>query len=305
MAARGEHGATPHPEAARAAAPPAPHPAEPEFLRRRELGAASARSLLLTVLGEFVLPGGHPVWTSAFLEALGVLGVEEKAVRQALARSAAEGWLVGERHGRRTSWALTSSGRRLLTDGTERIYGFGRPVDEWDGQWLMVLVTVPETSRKLRHLLRTRLAWNGLGNLATGVWLSPHPEREPEVREVLREVGVGETSRIFHSRLGDLSEARDVARQAWDLDGIERAYEHFLDEVRALSPGNDVETFAAHTRLVQEWRRFPFLDPGLPHRLLPREWRGAQAAALFHERHSAWRPAADRHWKALDQEESE
>lgn len=175
----------------------------------------------------------------------------------------------------------------------------------WDGQWLMALMTVPETSRKLRHLLRTRLAWNGLGNPATGVWLGPHPEREPEVREVLREVGVGQTSRIFHSRLGDLSEARDVARQAGDLDAVERAYEHFPDEVRALSPGDDVETFAAHTRLVQEWRRFPFLDPGLPHRLLPEEWRGAQAAALFHERHSAWRPAADRHRKALDQEESE
>jgi phenylacetic acid degradation operon negative regulatory protein len=283
----------------------ATHPAEPGFLRRRELGAASARSLLLTVLGEFVLPGGRPVWTATFLDALGVLGVEEKAVRQALARSAAEGWLTGERHGRRTSWRLTSSGRRLLTDGTERIYGFGRPVGEWDGQWLMVLVTVPETSRKLRHLLRTRLSWNGLGNLSTGVWLSPHPEREPEVRQVLRDVGVGETSRVFHARLGDLAEAREVARQAWDLDAVERAYERFLDEVRALEPADDVETFAAHTRLVQEWRRFPFLDPGLPHRLLPDEWRGAQAAALFHERHSAWRPAADRHWKTLDDGESE
>jgi phenylacetic acid degradation operon negative regulatory protein len=311
------HAKTAHPDAAHADAvhadaahadaahADASNTAEPGFLRRRELGAASARSLLLTVLGEFVLPGGRPVWTATFLDALGVLGVEEKAVRQALARSAAEGWLVGERHGRRTSWRLTSSGRRLLTDGTERIYGFGRPVGEWDGQWLMVLVTVPETSRRLRHLLRTRLSWNGLGNLSTGVWLSPHPEREPEVRQVLHDVGVGETSRIFHARLGDLAEAREVARQAWDLDAVERAYERFLDEVRTLQPADDVETFAAHTRLVQEWRRFPFLDPGLPHRLLPDEWRGAQAAALFHERHSAWRPAADRHWKALDDGESE
>lgn len=288
------------------AAEPAWTPAaEPAFLRRRELGAASARSLLLTVLGEFVLPGGRPVWTATFLAGLGVLGVEEKAVRQALSRSADEGWIAGERHGRRTSWQLTTSGRRLLTDGTERIYGFGRPVGEWDGQWLMVLVTVPETSRKLRHLLRTRLSWIGLGNLSTGVWLSPHPEREPEVREVLREIGVADTSTVFIARLGDLSEARGIARQAWDLDGIELAYEHFLEAVTTLRPGDDVETFAAHTRLVQEWRRFPFLDPGLPHQLLPDAWRGAQAARLFHERHGTWRPAADRHWKTLNQEERE
>lgn len=276
----------------------AAHP-EPRFRRRRELGAASARSLLLTVLGEFALPGGRPVWTATFLRALGLLGVEEKAVRQALARSAGEGWLAGERHGRRTAWRLTPSGERLLTDGTERIYGFGGPVGEWDGQWLMVLATVPETSRRLRHLLRTRLAWNGLGNLSPGVWVTPHPEREQGVRDVLAEIGVADTSTLFVGRLGDLDEARRVARQAWDLDEIELAYEDFLDAAGALRPADDAGTFAAHTRLVQEWRRFPFLDPALPAELLPDDWSGSQAFALFHERHDVWRPIADRQWKAM------
>ncbi|WP_301176812.1 PaaX family transcriptional regulator [Actinomadura geliboluensis] len=277
-------------------------PPRPEFRRRRELGAASARSLLLTVLGEFVLPGGEAVWTATFLRALGLLGVEEKAVRQALARSAAEGWLAGERRGRRTAWRLTPAGERLLTDGTERIYGFGGPVGPWDGRWLLVLATVPETSRRLRHLLRTRLAWSGLGNLSPGVWVSPHPGREPEVRGVLAEIGVADTSTLFTGGLGDLAEARRVARQAWDLDEIELAYEDFLDAVRAPRPADEPGTFAAHTRLVQEWRRFPFLDPALPAELLPDDWSGSQAFALFHERHDAWRPAADRQWKAMSGE---
>jgi phenylacetic acid degradation operon negative regulatory protein len=274
-------------------------PPEPAFRRRRELGAASARSLLLTVLGEFVLPGGRAVWTAAFLDALALLGVEEKAIRQALARSAAEGWLASERHGRRTSWRLTPSGRRLLTDGTERIYSFGRPMRDWDGQWLLVLASVPETNRRLRHLLRTRLSWNGLGNLSPGVWVSPHPEREHDVREVLREIGVAGTSTIFVGRLGDLEEARQVAGQAWRLDQIELAYEDFLDAARELRPGDDAETFAAQTRLVQEWRRFPFLDPGLPPELLPADWSGTRAFDLFHERHAAWHPAAGRHWQTM------
>ena len=38
----------------------------------------SARSLLLTVLGEFVHPNGSPVWTATLVDALQVLGVEEK-----------------------------------------------------------------------------------------------------------------------------------------------------------------------------------------------------------------------------------
>jgi phenylacetic acid degradation operon negative regulatory protein len=272
---------------------------EPEFRRRREIGAASARSLLLTLLGEFVLPAGRPVWTSAFLDALALVGVEEKAIRQALARSATEGWLEARRHGRRTAWELTPAGRRLLTEGAERIYGFGAPVTAWDRQWLIVLASVPETSRRLRHLLRSRLAWNGLGNLSPGVWVSPHPGRRAEVAEVLDQVGVADTATIFVGGLGDLREARRVARRAWDLAGIELAYEDFLDEVRLLSPTNGPETFAAQIRLVQEWRRFPFLDPSLPPELLPREWSGHQAVTVFRDRHDGWRPAADRHWQAI------
>lgn len=272
---------------------------EPAFQRRREIGAASARSLLLTVLGEFVLPDGEPVWTAAFLDALAPLNVEEKAVRQALARSATEGWLEAERHGRRTAWRLTPSGRRLLTEGAERIYGFGAPMTAWDGQWLVVLASVPESNRKLRHLLRTRLAWGGLGNLSPGVWVTPHPEREAEVREVLDEAGVTTTATIFVGRLGGIEEARRVAGQAWDLSEIELAYEDFLSEVGALHPNDDRATFTAQVRLVQEWRRFPFLDPGLPPDLLPAGWSGTRAVMAFQTRHNDWRPAADRHWREL------
>lgn len=274
-------------------------PGGPEFRRRRELGAASARSLLLTVLGEFVLPAGKPVWTAAFLDALGLVGVEEKAVRQALSRSAGEGWIASEKHGRRTRWRLTAAGERLLTDGTDRIYGFGDPPADWSGEWLMILASVPESDRRLRHLLRTRLAWNGLGNLSPGVWVSPHPERDPQVREVLKEIGVAETATLFTGRLRDLDEARRVARQAWDLGEIAGAYEDFLTAVDKMRPEDDARAFADLTRLVQEWRRFPFLDPALPPELLPYDWTGWRAREIFHARHDAWRPAADRHWTAL------
>src|SRR6202451_342491 len=98
--------------------------AEPTLLRRHAAGTESARSLLFTVLGEFVLPSGGSAWTSAFIDVLGRLGVEEKACRQALMRTAADGWLIADRAGRRASWRLTGQGVHLLTEGTDRIYGF-------------------------------------------------------------------------------------------------------------------------------------------------------------------------------------
>ena len=120
--------------------------AEDAFSRRREVAATSARSLLLTVLGEFVLPRGEPVWTQALLDALGSVGVEEKSARQALARTAADDVVVSERAGRRVRWSLTASGERLLSEGAERIYAHGAHRPPWDGRWLVLVVSVPEKS---------------------------------------------------------------------------------------------------------------------------------------------------------------
>src|SRR5262245_5424335 len=95
--------------------------APPTMSRRHAAGAHSARGLLITVLGEFVLPGGGEAWTSALIDVLGRMGTEEKASRQALMRMAGDGWLTAERIGRRTKWHLTDSAERLLTEGTQRI----------------------------------------------------------------------------------------------------------------------------------------------------------------------------------------
>lgn len=106
----------------------------PSYSRRQQTGGGSARSLLLTVFGEYVLPHGRPVWTSTLLHVLGGLGVEEKSARQALHRMSGGGWIRSERAGRRVRWSLTQHGRTLLTEGAERIYSFGRDRESWDGR---------------------------------------------------------------------------------------------------------------------------------------------------------------------------
>ena len=113
--------------------------ARPTVSRRREIGSTSARSLLMTILGEFVLPRGGSVWTQALVSALGLFGIEDKSARQALARTAAEGWLASERVGRQVRWSLTPPGQRLLSQGAQRIYSFGQDQVEWDGQHMIVV----------------------------------------------------------------------------------------------------------------------------------------------------------------------
>jgi len=266
----------------------------PSMSRRHAAGAESARGLLFTVLGEFVLPAGGVAWTSAVIEVLGRLGVEEKATRQALMQSGSAGWLAAERVGRRTRWRLTPAGERLLTEGTERIYGFRAALPDWDGRWLLVLARAPETLRGARHHLRTRLTWAGLGSAAPGVWISPHAERVAEVESVLAGAA-GAGAQVFvaeHAGRGDLAA---MVRQAWDLAGIEAGYQEFLAEF-AVAAGDPLVRLV---ELVHAWRRFPAIDPELPTALLPPQWSGIRAAVLFRRRHAAWSAAAAADWTRL------
>lgn len=264
-------------------------------LRPRPPSGPQARSLLLTVLGEYVVTRHQPVWTRTLVAALGALGVREKAARQALARSASDGWLVGERMGRRVRYDLSPTTRGLLDEGAQRIYSFGGGRREWDGRWLVLVTAVPETERNLRHRLRTGLAWAGFGSLSPGVWISPDATRDEEAAQLVDALGPSVQAVSFlgeHATVGD--EASLVAR-AWDLPGLERRYSAFLSEFSTLRPDHPAATFCAQSRLVHEWRRFPFLDPGLPDSLLPATWPGGRARDLFEQRHSEWAPAS-RSW---------
>ncbi|MGH3261878.1 MAG: PaaX family transcriptional regulator [Trebonia sp.] len=270
---------------------------QPALSRRHEAGAGSARGLLLTLLGEFVLPGEGTAWTSAVLAVFERMGVAEKATRQALMRTANAGWLRAEKAGRRTRWLLTPPATRLLTEGARRIYSFG-PARTWDGQWVLVQVRIPETERRARHVVRTRLAWAGFGSLGPGLWISPHAAREEEATRVLREAGVAGGAHVFVARRTGLAETREMVASAWDLPEIEAEYEQFFTEFRG--PGVPPDVLLRQLELVHAWRRFPALDPALPRELLPPRWTGTRAAELFFERHGRWQDDARREWLRLN-----
>ncbi|MEU4343939.1 PaaX family transcriptional regulator C-terminal domain-containing protein [Nocardia sp. NPDC023852] len=271
--------------------------------RRREVGEGSARSLLMTILGEFTLPFGQPVWTATLVRALGLVGVEEKSARQALARTAAEGWLASDRVGRRVRWTLTDAGRRLLIEGAQRIYTFGSGEQSWDGRWLVVLISIPESMRSLRHKLRTQLSWAGFGSPSPGVWISPRTAVEADAKAILDDLDLSGKALSFVAEYGALGNQRDMVAAAWDLAEIEHDYEEFIAEFADLDPRSSSDVFLAQIRLVHEWRRFPFLDPQLPQLLLPPQWSGTAATRLFEDKHTRWRESARRRWSELAAED--
>ncbi|MFL5818892.1 MAG: PaaX family transcriptional regulator C-terminal domain-containing protein [Conexibacter sp.] len=267
-------------------------------LRRRSVGAPAARSVLLTVLGEYMVPAGEEVWQETLVAALESLGHRTQAARQALARSVTASWLRTERRGRRSRMRLSEETAGMLRSGATRIYSFGSPWT-WDERWLLVALRVPEERRDVRHQARTQLAWQGFGSLGGGLWISPHLERESELPRIV-DGSIAELT-TFHAEIGSLGDPARVIAQAWDLAALAAAYDAFLTRFSRLRPSRPEAIFRAQTELVHAWRKFPFLDPDIPEALLPPRWPRSRAHALFHERHALWHERAQQHFRTLEQ----
>ena len=151
--------------------------------------ASSSRGLLITVMGEFVLPNGASAWTQSVISLMELLGVRSKATRQALLRLETQGWLRRERIGRQTRWVMTDTFARLLTDGATtnlRFSGRSRPPGIDDGS--SCTPAFPERDRNIRYRMSLGLGWAGLGSLGNGVWIGPWTDREQTVVELLAEL---------------------------------------------------------------------------------------------------------------------
>jgi phenylacetic acid degradation operon negative regulatory protein len=267
-------------------------------LRRRAVGPPAARSVLLTTLGEYVLSTPEGVWQETLIAALGALGYKPQAARQALVRSVSGGWLSTERHGRRARIRLTDQTERMLRIGAARIYGFGKSW-EWDGEWLLVIVRVPEQRREVRHQLRTQLAWAGFGSLGGGLWISPHVQREQDLPGGDAAGSVAELQ-SFRARLGTIGDPAKLVNEAWDLDQVAAAYHAFTAGFAGMRPTTPEAVFRAQTMLVHEWRKFPFLDPDLPESILPAGWPRSEAHEVFVERHAVYNDVAQGYFRSLE-----
>jgi phenylacetic acid degradation operon negative regulatory protein len=262
----------------------------------RTAGSASARSLLLTVLGELVHPRGEPVWTSSLLYVLTGLGLERSAARQAVARAASAGWFSGERRGREVRWRLAGGALDLIEDGRHRVHSLRTPAQAWEGDWLILLITIPQARRSVRKRLYTALSWAGFGNPTAGTWVCPHLDRADEARRIIEELDLGGSTislvgPAFSAGLSD----REIVRRAWDLDAAARRYAELMERFPRLEPAPGDDTLFTHIALVNEWQRFPFMDPQLPEELLP-GWVGRRAADQFVQLYRRWAPGAHQRW---------
>ena len=262
---------------------------------------ASARSLLVTVWGDTIRPRGGEIGAVPLIRLMAPLGVSPRAVRAALSRMTRRGWLRRRRTGRRAFYALTSAGALRLEEGVRRVYRTA--AEPWDGRWRLFTYVVPEERRAVRDRLRRELVWLGLGPLSRSTWATTR-----DLTAVLREMsaarGLDGAAALFEARHLGPADDRALVRRCWDLAAIGARYRHFIAAMgpraamlrRRLRGGtiSDAACFAAKIHLVHEYRKFLFVDPGLPDELLPPQRPDREAAALFRRTYAMLAPRADR-----------
>jgi phenylacetic acid degradation operon negative regulatory protein len=183
----------------------------------------------------------------------------------------------------------------MIEVGAVRIFQFPSHPRSWDGQWRLVTYSVPENERQARDRLRQELEWMGFGMLTNALWISPHDHR-PEIEAVVKSIGVHARIGMFTARHDGLSDPKVMVAHCWNLPAINARYTAFVDKFqpmyeehrRRMANGDDLDPsqyFVRRFTLIHEFRRFPFIDPELPAELLPADWRGTEAANLFHQYH--------------------
>jgi phenylacetic acid degradation operon negative regulatory protein len=243
-----------------------------------------ARSTLFTLFGDYVRHYGGTIWVGSLITLMAELGFTAGAVRAAVSRMTRQGWLSAIRSGRASYYALTPRGQDRIEEAAQRI--FKLHPEPWDGLWRFLVVPGGAPDRTRRIDLRRELGWMGYAPLSRGVYITPNDLVERTAALATR-YGIAGTIETFEARHRGPGTDTALAARYWDLTSIDAAYAGFTAEWRPrLEAGRavvlpDATAFAEKTRLVHTFRKFLFVDPGLPQDLLPERWSGLEARAVF------------------------
>jgi phenylacetic acid degradation operon negative regulatory protein len=226
------------------------------------------RSLLLTFFGAFLRRLGGWIAVADLIALMAEVDLDAQSVRSSVSRLKRRGLIASEKRGGAAGYRLTGRGEAILRAGDARIFARAQSPG-----WLLVVFSIPEAQRALRHRLRTGLAGLGLGTVAPAVWIAP-AQLEGEVTSLVAELGLPENVELFRAEALGGNPAH-----WWDLDRIAAEYARYVTD---WAPALEREpAFADYLRQLDAWRRIPFHDPGLPAEQLPADWPGEHAWAVF------------------------
>lgn len=245
----------------------------------------SARSVLVTIIGDTLVPIGSSLWMSQMLRLSEGFGFSDRLVRTSMNRLVAEDWLYTERVGRQSRYHLTNLAFTESAQAAERIYGVGEV--DWTGEWVLLFLpnslVAAESAQIVEHL-----RWNGFVSVSSGVVAAPGGKPE-SARELLHLVDSSIRPVIAMATFTELASLVEDGFFLAESDGDDLAaaystfaqrYEPLLSSLGSITPE---QAFVLRTMVVHDLRRIRLRWPDLPVQARPVDWPGAHAAEVAGE----------------------
>lgn len=260
--------------------------------------------LIVSLFGLYARRNGGALQVAAIISLMQDIGVEPAGTRSSISRLKKRGVIDSVVVNGRSGYALAPSVIETFIEGDERIF-HPRRASATD-QWLLATFTVPESQRNIRHKIRSSLIRMGFGSVTPGLWIAPGHLREEVLAHFIQR-GLNEYLEFFMADHVGGADLRQNIGSWWDLPALDVLYSDFLRnnvgllaswqhaDAPATDPAADARAFADYLVLITQWRRLPYLDPGLPSEFLPTDWNALGAERLFQELHALLSPRAQRH----------
>ncbi len=257
---------------------------------------------IVTLFGLFGRPAGKPIPVAAIVSLLAELDSEPSSVRSSISRLKKKGVLISQKTAAGSSYALLKDLEPHMQAGDVRIFtpqaaSIGDP-------WLLVSFSVPESERKNRNTIRTGLSRMGFGVVTAGLYIGPS-RLKAEVSAYIREHDLWSYVDLFVCEASGHMDLENKVAQWWNLDAIAQEYQNFINlyqpEVKKWQSrlrqesGSAQEAFKLYIPMMTQWRRLPYLDPGLPAELLPNNWAGITARKVFNDLHRLLKGLTEQH----------
>jgi phenylacetic acid degradation operon negative regulatory protein len=261
-------------------------------LQRERGGPGQPRLLIMDVCGAFMRPLGGWMPVGKLVGLMAEVGVDEQATRSAVSRMRQRDLLVAESRDGQRGYRLSDKALVSLDESDRRIFSRVHSATVAEG-WVLVSYSIPEQERDKRHVLRSRLEWLGFGMLGSGLWLAPR-WIQPELEAAIKTLGYEEYVTVFEAHHLGFEDLPALVGRCWQLEDLRDLYVEFLGAASTTarrwrgradldSGAHDRDAYVDYVSTLHQWRKFPYLDPGLPAELMPRRWEGQRAADLFFE----------------------
>lgn len=264
----------------------------------RRDGGLQPQDLVVTICGAHVRRPGQEVWSGGMVEILREFGFSSEAARAALARLVTRGFMHRVKRGRRVGYTLTERAQELLAEGDRRIYSYGRRGAPGTEAWTLLWHVVPEDRRVERARLASQLRFLGFGSVQDATWLAAR-DRELEVRQLVRSLGVERYSTVLVARPSGDSASALLLSDAWDFAAVERAFDAYLEDFGApAAPLDDGAAFMLRMRALHRFRALPSIDPEFPDTLVRLEARRTAVVDAFDAILAGFAEPAERYFLA-------